>query len=142
MWRRGKGKFALMKIQSDNEMERPRGVRPGFPSPAQDYMCDAIDMNEVLVRSPETTFYARMHSDVMAEAGIHEGDLLVIDKVLQPRDGDCVMAYLDGDFIVRRWHPDPPHQCAWLRPGNIRITADSDFVLWGVITFSITRISV
>lgn len=64
------------------------GIRAGFPSPAQDYMTESIDLNRELVRHPATTFYARAVGDSMKDCGIDDGDLLVIDKAIDPQEGD------------------------------------------------------
>ena len=79
-----------------------QGVRAGFPSPAQDYMTDSIDLNRELIRHPATTFYARASGDSMKDCGIDDGDLLVIDKALEPQDGDIVVAFIDGEFTLDR----------------------------------------
>ncbi len=78
-----------------------QGVRAGFPSPAQDYMTSSIDLNRVLVKHPATTFYARAVGDSMKGWGIDDGDLLVIDKSIEPSDGDIVVACMDGEFTLR-----------------------------------------
>ena len=70
------------------------GIRAGFPSPAQDYLSDSIDLNRELVRHPATTFYARAVGDSMKGCGIDDGDLLVIDKSIDPHDGDIVVAFI------------------------------------------------
>ena len=73
------------------------GIRAGFPSPAQDSLTESIDLNRELVRHPATTFYARAVGDSMKDCGIDDGDLLVIDKAIDPQEGDIVVAYIDGD---------------------------------------------
>ena len=69
------------------------GVRAGFPSPAQDYISEAIDLNKELILHPATTYYARAVGDSMVGCGIDDGDLLVIDKSLEAQDGDIVVAF-------------------------------------------------
>ena len=103
-----------------------QGVRAGFPSPAQDYMTDSIDLNKELVRHPATTF----------------GDLLVIDKGIEPADGDIVVAFIDGEFTLKRVKVDQAGQCLWLVPANeqyepIRVTEENNFIIWGVLTYNI-----
>ena len=86
------------------------GVRAGFPSPAQDYMSGGIDLNKELVRHRETTFYARVSGHSMAGAGIEDGDLVVVDKSLEARTGDYVVACIDGDIVMVQevlGHSDP-----------------------------------
>ena len=74
------------------------GIRAGFPSPAQDYMTESIDLNRELVRHPATTFYARAVGDSMKDCGIDNGDLLVIDKAIAPLAGAIVVGYIEGEF--------------------------------------------
>ena len=92
------------------------GIRAGFPSPAQDYMTESIDLNRELVRHPATTFYARAVGDSMKDCGIDDGDLLVIDKAIDPQEGDIVVAYIDGEFTLKRVKFDA--DCLWLMPAN------------------------
>lgn len=121
-----------------------QGVRAGFPSPAQDYLSESIDLNWELVRHPATTFYARACGDSMKDCGIDDGDLLVIDKSLEPHDGDIVVAFIDGDFTLKKVKFDDENKCIWLVPANdeyspIKITEDNNFLIWGVLTYSIKR---
>lgn len=121
-----------------------QGVRAGFPSPAQDYLSESIDLNRELVRHPATTFYARACGDSMKDCGIDDGDLLVIDKSLEPHDGDIVVAFIDGDFTLKKVKFDDENKCIWLVPANdeyspIKITEDNNFLIWGVLTYSIKK---
>lgn len=121
-----------------------QGVRAGFPSPAQDYLSESIDLNRELVRHPATTFYARACGDSMKDCGIDDGDLLVIDKSLEPHDGDIVVAFIDGDFTLKKVKFDDENKCIWLVPANdeyspIKIAEDNNFLIWGVLTYSIKR---
>ena len=76
-------------------------VHAGFPSPAQDYMSGGIDLNRELVRHPEATFYVRVSGDSMRDAGISDGDTLVVDRSLSPYDGATAVCCLEGEFLVR-----------------------------------------
>ena len=120
------------------------GIRAGFPSPAQDYMTDSIDLNKELVLHPATTFYARAVGNSMTGFGISEGDLLVIDKSIEPVDGDIVVAFIDGEFTLKKIMKDENECNLWLVPGNedyppIKITEENDFIVWGVLTYNIKR---
>lgn len=120
------------------------GIRAGFPSPAQDYMGDSIDLNRELVRHPATTFYARAVGESMKGCGIDDGDLLVIDKSIEPHDGDIVVAFVDGEFTLKKVKLEPGGDCLWLMPANddyspIKVTAENHFVVWGVLTYNIKR---
>jgi len=77
-------------------------VAAGFPSPADDYIDSGIDLNEALIRHPSSTFFLRVSGDSMVEAGIQHGDLLVVDRSLEPRPGLIVVAVLDGAFTLKR----------------------------------------
>lgn len=77
------------------------GIHAGFPSPAQDYMSGVIDLNKELVRHPEATFYGRVVGDSMIDAGINEGDVLVIDKSMEPSEGDMCVCFVDGEFALK-----------------------------------------
>lgn len=121
------------------------GVRAGFPSPAQDYMSGGIDLNKELVRHRETTFYARVSGHSMADAGIEDGDLVVVDKSLEARTGDYVVACIDGEFTLKQFRLDAANCCAWLVPANeefqpIKITGENDFRVWGVVTYVIKKL--
>ena len=139
-------KLEMFTAELDSELElqySQEGVRAGFPSPAQDYTTDAIDLNKELVRHPSTTFYARCVGDSMRDSGIDDGDLLIIDKSLEPGEGDIVVAFIDGDFTLKRIHVDQEHNCLMLIPSNpnykpIKITEDNHFI-WGVVTYNIKR---
>lgn len=76
-------------------------VVAGFPSPAEQYLEPPLDLNELLVKRPAATYFVRVQGDSMTGRGIHDGDLLVVDRSLDPRDGDVVIAAVDGDFTVK-----------------------------------------
>lgn len=119
------------------------GIHAGFPSPATDYMTQAIDLNKELVRHPAATFYGRVVGDSMIDDGVEEGDILVIDKALTPVDGDMAVCFVDGEFTLKRLHIS--EDAISLMPANpkypvIRITEGVDFKMWGVVTYVIKKI--
>ena len=121
-----------------------QGVRAGFPSPAQDYMTDSIDLNRELIRHPATTFYARASGDSMKDCGIDDGDLLVIDKALEPQDGDIVVAFIDGEFTLKTVRSDDYEKWIWLVPANeeytpIKIKEEHTFLIGVVLTYNIKK---
>lgn len=127
----------------DTDMELPyadAGVRAGFPSPAQDYMDRTLDFNKELIRHPAATFYAKVVGQSMIDAGIDEGDIVVIDRALDPRQGDVVVAYINGEFTMKYLDmTDKEHDIIWLRAGNpsypdFRLTPDDDLRVWGVVS--------
>ena len=118
------------------------GIRAGFPSPAQDYLEQAIDLNKEIVKHPASTFYGRVVGDSMRDEGIEEGDILVIDKSLELMDDDLAVCFIDGEFTVKRVRLEK--DAAWLVPANpdypkIKITADNDFIVWGIVTYTIKK---
>ena len=76
-------------------------VVAGFPSPAEQYQEQALDLNELLVRRPAATFFVKVQGDSMTGAGIRDGDLLVVDRSLRPASGDVIIACVDGEFTVK-----------------------------------------
>ena len=120
------------------------GIKAGFPSPAQDYLTESIDLNKILIRHTETTFYAKVSGDSLSDIGISDGDLAVIDRSLEAQNGDYVAAFIDGEFTLKQFKLDEANRCAWLIPANkkyspIKVTEDNDFMVWGVITSCIKR---
>ena len=118
------------------------GIKAGFPSPAQDYLEQAIDLNKELIRHPASTFYGRVVGDSMRDEGIEEGDILVIDKSLELLDDDLAVCYIDGEFTVKRVRLEP--DAAWLVPSNsnyppIKVTKDNEFMVWGIVTYTIKK---
>lgn len=141
-------KVVLYSSDLSTELNLPfadGGVRAGFPSPAQDYLTDSIDFNRDIIKSAATTFYARCVGDSMIEAGIDNGDILVVDKSLEAHDGSIVIAFVDGDFTVKRIKKDDNDNCIWLLPENpdyppIRVDENEQFEVWGVVTYVIKNV--
>lgn len=118
------------------------GIRAGFPSPAQDYMEQAIDLNKELIRHPASTFYGRVVGNSMSGEGIEEGDILVIDKSLELMDGDLAICFVNGEFTVKRVKLEKDF--AWLVPSNpdyepIKVTKDDEFTIWGIVTYTVKK---
>lgn len=141
-------KLHIYSADTDTILALPyanEGIRAGFPSPAQDYMTESIDLNKELIHNKETTFYARVEGDSMIDAGIYNGDYVVIDKSLEANDGDYIAAYVDGEFTLKQFKRDPKNNCAWLIPHNpeykpIKVTEENDFIVWGVVTNIIRKL--
>jgi DNA polymerase V len=113
-----------------------KGISAGFPSPADDFIDATIDLNKEFIKNPSATFYGRVKGNSMKNAGIDNGDLLIIDKSLEPKDGKIAVCYIDGEFTVKRIKLDK--DCLWLVPENdlykpIKVTADNDFIVWGMV---------
>lgn len=115
------------------------GIQAGFPSPAQDYVDKSLDFNKELIEHPSATFYAKVVGSSMIDAGIAEGDIVVIDRAVDPEQDDIVVVFIDGEFTIKHIDfSDLRHNRIWLRPANrdfspIRVNASSDFKVWGVV---------
>lgn len=111
-------------------------IRAGFPSPAEDFQDQSIDLNKVLVRNPSSTFYARVKGYSMRDANIDDGDLLIIDKSVAATNGKIAVCYIDGEFTVKRIKVES--ECCYLVPANsdfnpIKVTSENNFLVWGVV---------
>lgn len=115
----------------------------GFPAQVDaTYMDASIDLNKELIQHPASTFYARAIGDSMIDAGVEPGDLLIIDKSKQPIEESLVVCCLDGEFTLK--HLRLEGEVAWLVPANkkypsVRVTAENDFRVWGVVTYIIKK---
>ena len=130
--------------QEGLELEFVDAIRAGFPSPAADYAGERIDIVRELSTHPDTTFYAQVNGDSMRDAGLLDGDIIVIDKSLEPHNGDYIVAAIDGEFTIKEFRRDDANKCGWLIPHNpefqpIRVTAEDNFSVWGVVTHCIHR---
>ena len=129
-------KISSLEIKSEVELPfAEQGVRAGFPSPAQDFMENSIDLNRELIKHPASTFFARVCGQSMIDSGIGEGDILVIDKSLEPKNGDMAVCYVDGEFTLK--YVKLSKNEIWLMPANqefspLKITSENEFMIWGV----------
>jgi DNA polymerase V len=115
----------------------------GFPSPAQDYVERRIDLNELMIQHPSATYFVKSTGDSMIEAGIGEGDLLVVDSSRKAGHGDIVIAAVDGEFTVKRLQL---HPTVMLKPENsaykpIMIGSEDNLEVFGVVTFIVKSAS-
>ena len=111
-------------------------IAAGFPSPADDYVEARIDLNRHLIRHKEATFFLRVQGDSMINAGIHDGDLLIVDRAIEPASGKIVIAALDGELTVKRL--SIKGDTVRLLPENpaypaIEIGSEQALVIWGVV---------
>ena len=118
-------------------------IQAGFPSPAQGAFADTVDLNHELINNPAATFCARVIGDSMIDSGINEGDMLIIDRSIEPNDGDIAVCFIDGDFTVKRL--SVREDGVFLTPANasfpeIQVTEDSSFQVWGVVSHIIKRL--
>jgi DNA polymerase V len=137
------GNIDFYSANTSSELALPLvdgGIVAGFPSPAQDYIDLKIDLNKELVANPSSTFYGRVKGTSMQDAGIMDGDILVIDKSLEPQDGAMAVCFLDGEFTLKYIRIEK--DAVYLIPANskfqpIKVTEDNNFCIWGIVTYSI-----
>ena len=118
------------------------GISAGFPSPADDFKEYKISLDKTLVKNKEATFYARVSGQSMIGAGLDDGDLLVVDKSLEPAHNKIAVCFIDGEFTVKRLKVTP--EGVYLQPENpvydpILLTENSDFQIWGIVTHVIKK---
>lgn len=120
--------------------ERPvflERVPAGFPSPAGDYLEGKLDLNDYLIKHPAATFFVRVTGDSMMEASIHSGDLLIVDRSLEPQDGSIVIAVLDWELTVKQLEKRKGK--LRLLPANknyepLEVSEQQSFEIWGIVT--------
>jgi DNA polymerase V len=115
----------------------------GFGAAADDYMERGIDLNEELIKNKPATYFFRMKGDAMREAGILDNDILIVDRSVKLANGKIIVAVLNGELLVRRFHKN--FSSAFLIPENnlyksINLAEFSDFVVWGVVTYVIHQV--
>ncbi|MBP6072699.1 MAG: translesion error-prone DNA polymerase V autoproteolytic subunit [Flavobacterium sp.] len=118
------------------------GIRAGFPSPADDFIELSIDLNKHLIKHKDTTFFATVKGHSMKNAGIYDGDLLVIDKSLEPQNDKIAICQIDGSFTVKRIKIE--QNVVWLIAENedfkpIKVTPENELIIWGIVTASIKK---
>ena len=121
----------------------PSGISAGFPSPADDFLDLSIDLNKELIKNPSSTFFGRAKGESMMDAGIHDGDLLIIDKSLPPANGKIAVCFIDGEFTVKQILKK--ENSCWLMPANkkykpIQVTEDNYFIVWGIVIHVISSL--
>ncbi|MBN2364463.1 translesion error-prone DNA polymerase V autoproteolytic subunit [candidate division WOR-3 bacterium] len=112
-------------------------ISAGFPSPAEEYSEKKLDLNEYLIKHPSATFFIKVSGDSMIGAGIHSGDLLIVDRSQEPANNKIVIAVLDGEFTVKRIMKKKDK--IFLIPENdnfkpIEIKSEMNCEVWGVVT--------
>ena len=117
-------------------------VQAGFPSPAEDHMDMDLNLNDYLVHNPSATVCVKAIGESMKDAGIKSGDIMIVDKSLEPKNRSIVLAVIDGEFTVKRVNLNDNE--LYLIPENsnfspIKITQEMDFQVWGVVTYVIHK---
>lgn len=129
---KGSKEFTQQQVQTANAT--------GFGAAADDYMDRGIDLNEQLIRNKPATYFFRMRGDAMKDAGIYDNDILVVDRSVKLASGKIIVAILNGELMVRRFHKN--FTSAFLIPENdryktINLAEFGDFNVWGVVTYAI-----
>lgn len=119
-------------------------ISAGFPSSAEDYVENELDLNKMMIDHPAATFFVKVKGDSMLNASINDGDILVVDRALNIKKNSIVIALLDGEFVVKRLQKDK--KGIYLIPENpkykpLKITNDMDFKIWGIVTYVIKNLS-
>ena len=141
-----KEKLTFLKPEKGNNLGQwlvEQGVSAGFPSPADDFKEIRISLDKELVKNKEATFYARVSGNSMENAGLSDGDLIVIDRSLNPENNKIAVCFLDGEFTVKRIVVEQKN--LYLKPENkkykkIKINKENEFVIWGIVTYVIKKV--
>jgi DNA polymerase V len=141
-----KNKLTFFRPDLSNPIELPfitAGIKAGFPSPAADFDETKISLDAVLVKNREATFYAKASGNSMIGAGIDNGDILVIDRSLEPRNNKVAVCFIDGEFTVKRIKITK--EGVLLMPENkdfepIKVTGENQLIIWGIVTYVIKRL--
>ena len=142
-----KEKLIFLKPVEENSMGQwliEQGISAGFPSPADDFKEVRISLDSELVKNSDATFYARVSGESMIGAGLDDGDLLVIDKSLNPENGKIAVCLVDGEFTVKRIKKE--NNKFYLIPENknynrIEISEENELIVWGIVTYVIKSVS-
>jgi DNA polymerase V len=136
--------FFLPDFENTNELPFiSGGIKAGFPSPAADFDESKISLDNVLVKNREATFYAKASGNSMIGAGIDDGDIMVIDRSIEPQNNKIAVCFIDGEFTVKRIKAE--NDCLYLMPENInfkpiKVTEENELIIWGIVTYVIKSI--
>ncbi|NOQ24153.1 MAG: translesion error-prone DNA polymerase V autoproteolytic subunit [Bacteroidales bacterium] len=141
-----KKEFEIFVPDTSSKIDLPflKSLIPaGFPSPADDYMEMSLDLNEKLIRNPSSTFFAQISGSSMINAGICDGDIVIVDKSLQPKNDSILVCIVDGEFTLKKFKKID-EETAYLMPDNpefdpIKISKHNNFMIWGVVTYTIHK---
>ena len=119
------------------------GISAGFPSPAGDFKQERISLDKELIKNKEATFFARVSGESMINAGLEDGDLIVIDRSLEPTNNKIAVCFIDGEFTVKRLQVKKNK--IWLKPENtnykaIEVKEDNELIILGIVTNVIKKL--
>ena len=135
--------FTPEKKETPGKWMVDQEISAGFPSPADDIKEIRISLDRELVKNEEATFYAKVSGDSMIKAGIENGDILVIDRSLNPQNGKIAVCFVDGEFTVKRI--EVKKKCIYLNAENpnykpLKLTKENQLVIWGIVTYVIKKL--
>ena len=142
-----KEKLTFLKPEKGNDLGQwliEQGISAGFPSPADDFKEIRISLDNELVKNPDSTFYARVTGNSMENAGLSDGDLIVIDRSLNPEKNKIAICFVDGEFTVKR--VVTKEGGLYLKPENknykeVKLNEGNELIIWGIVTYVIKRIN-
>ena len=152
-----KSKIELFKLENEEKLiipVLPAKVKAGgygsFESPALDFPEDTIDLLKLLIKDKETTFFAKVTGDSLNGIGVFDGDILIVQKGLFPRENDIVVVFYQGEFYVKRYKPKYKENSLKIESIKLKsenpnysdmdINEDTDFELWGVATWNLHKL--
>ncbi len=132
--------------ETSHTIERPivnEDIAAGFPSPAEDFKEVRISLDKELIKNENATFYARVRGNSMIDANIEDGDLLVIDRSIETRNGKIAVCMIDGEFTIKRLKIEKEQ--VFLMPENkgfkpIKVTEENELIIWGIVTYVIKKV--
>ena len=138
----------LIFFKPDNQNQKHlllanEAISAGFPSPAEDFKELKISIDQEVVKNESATFFARVDGESMQGAGLDDGDLLVIDRSEEPKNGKIAVCFIDGEFTVKRLKVKD--NCIYLMPENskykpLKVTSENQLIIWGIVTYVVKKV--
>jgi len=143
---KNKKKLNFFTPNSDNNLDAiliNAGISAGFPSPAGDFKQERISLDKELIKNKEATFFARVSGESMINAGLEDGDLIVIDRSIEPATNKIAVCFVEGEFTVKRLIVKKDR--IWLKPENssykpIEVKDEDRLIIWGIVTNVIKKL--
>ena len=115
-------------------------VGAGFPSPATDYIEDDVDLNTHLIKNAPATFIIRVQGKSMTNVGIHDGDLLIVDRSIKPKNSSTVIANVNEELVVKTFIKGKNNNYLASGPSKIELSENPNVIIWGVVTYVIHKL--
>lgn len=143
---KNKKKLNFFTPNSDNNLDAiliNAGISAGFPSPAGDFKQERISLDKELIKNKEATFFARVSGESMINAGLEDGDLIVIDRSIEPANNKIAVCFVEGEFTVKRLIVKKDR--VWLQPENssykpLEVKDEDRLIIWGIVTNVIKKL--